>query len=115
MSDSAQQSCEAARACRIPRHAAARMMADSAAHAAVAAVVRGPSPARASTTWRLWLPADPGEPSSLRCSVFPPNGRWNAGPAGSRYTDGMRKMIAFRDPDTADDFTDDPDVDSSWM
>jgi hypothetical protein len=33
----------------------------------------------------------------------------------ARYTNGMRNVTASLDPDTADDFTDDPDADSSWM
>jgi len=57
LSDSARQSCEAARACRMPRHATITTRADSASQAAAPGRVWGSSPARARTAWMLWLVA----------------------------------------------------------
>jgi hypothetical protein len=62
LSDSARQSCEAASAYRMPRHAATTTMADSISQAAAPARVFGSSPARARTAWMLWLPAVAGPP-----------------------------------------------------
>src|SRR5215467_9973137 len=55
LSDSAQQSCDAANAYRIPRQASMTATADSASQAAVPSAVCGPRPARASAAWMHWL------------------------------------------------------------
>ena len=57
LSDSAQQSCPAATACCMPRHATITTKADSASQTAMPSVVCRSSPARARTAWMLWLVA----------------------------------------------------------
>jgi hypothetical protein len=57
LSDSAQQSCRAASARRMPWHATITTRADSASQAAWPGRVCGSSPARARTAWMHWLAA----------------------------------------------------------
>jgi hypothetical protein len=63
LSDSAQQSCEAAKACRMPRHVTITTRAASASQMARPSALCGTSPARARTACRHWLAAVAGLPT----------------------------------------------------